>query len=366
MKIVAPPLFKTFVPSAFLPLHLFEETEIKSSYFQYFFVNFFLGLLKVLIRVRLRVMSVASHAHYGKGLPQSVIDVIYSREARDYEWKHHRTTNFRDTWWRRLVAFQIVSLAAEKSLKKVKILDIGTGIGLSIEEMFRIFKDFDLAVEAVGLDYNESMLKEARKIILPRMEMEGLIEQGKREVLFVRGNARDLLGVKNRKESFAYFSENEFDFVTLICGAGGINLPQESFTEQLAVLKGGGDLLMIDIHQPSLHLEEHWPWYFKFFNENLVQYLGWSKVTLPLVLRDVWGWADPTPLFYIVPFAVDKVSLTGFRTKLFDVVTEKWWFGLPVMTTARIILGKEKISDAEAARRVRLQQELLSASISRN
>lgn len=363
MKLIIPSLFKNIDSPSFLPSHLFKEIEIKASYLQYFYVKVFLAILKFLIKIRLQAINIASHVHYGRGLPQEVINNIYTREAADYEWKHHRTTNFRDTWWRRLAAFHIVNLAREKSLKKVKILDIGTGIGLSIEEMFRVFNDFDLEVEAVGLDYNEAMLEEAKSVILPRMLKAGLIKEGKRTVKFIRGDARNLSGAKNKEKDFTYFEAEEFDFVTLICGAGGIHLPLEAFTDQLSVLKRGGNLIMIDIHRPLFNLEEAWPWYFRFLKEDLIQYLGWKEITLPFILRDIWGWSDPTALFYLAPLATDEKYHSGFSQIHFDVVTEKWWFGLPVVTTGRLVLEKRIFPNDEFRYRVAALRELSAALI---
>lgn len=361
MKITIPPIFNSQSKYGFLPLYVFQDITLQVSSFNYFIVSFFLGVLKVLVKIRLRAIAIASHAHHGKFLPQEIVDNVYTREAGSYEWKHHRTTNFRDTWWRRIAAFHILNLAREVSLNKIKILDLGTGIGLSLEEAFKIFKDTNLEVEAVGLDYNVSMLEQANKITLPRMTHLELLEDHKREISFVRGDARNLRGIKEKKNGFSYFNEGEFDFVTLICGAGGIHLPLEAFTEQLSVLKEGGYLIVIDIHRPLFHLNEHWPRLLKFFDTNFFQYLGWKKITIPLILRDLWGWLDPTPLFYLLPFTVDIKSLTGFAINYFEIISEKWWFNLPVMTTGKLILKKKKYSRDELFNRVKVQNELFNS-----
>src|SRR3990167_1556687 len=309
MKIIIPPIFNSKSSYAFLPLYIFESITLSVNSFNYFVVKFFLGVLRILVKIRLRAVAISSHVHRGRFLPQEVVNDIYTREAESYEWKHHCTTNFRDAWWRRTAAFHILSLAKKNSLTKIKILDLGTGIGLSLEEMLKIFESSDLNVEAVGLDYNVAMLERANKVTLPRM-----------------------------------FNEGEFDFVTLICGAGGIHLPLEAFIEQLGVLKEGGYLIIIDIHRPMYQFDEHWPWFLRFFNTDLFQYLGWKEITLPLVLRDLWGWFDPTTLFYLLPFTTDLQNLTGFAVNYFEVISEKWWFNLPVMTTGKLILKKEKYS----------------------
>lgn len=359
MKIIVPPIFKKLsTASSFPPPYIFEEFVIETSRFQYLLVKIFLWFLELFIKIRLRALNIISHAHHGKFLPQEVVDQIYTREAASYEWKHHHTTNFRDTWWRRAAAFHIVGLAVEKGFRKIKLLDIGTGTGLSLKEMFSIFKDFNFEVEAVGLDYNSAMLEAARTQTLEQMKQGNLIQKNSRDVIFVRGDARNLRGIKSRQEGLSYFGEGEFDFITLICGAGGIHLPLDAFGEQLALLKEGGHLIMIDIHRPLFHLIEHWPAYFRIVHTDLIQYVGWNNITVPLVLRDLWGWQDPTPLFYLLPFTSDAGSGTGFRIKNFELLTEKWWFGLPVITTGRLVLEKVKYSEKEIIWRKEIQKEL--------
>ena len=361
MKIVIPPIFDSKSKYNFLPSYIFQNITLNVGAFNYFVVRLFLGILKILVKIRLQAITIASHAQYKRFLPQEVVDNVYTREAENYEWKHHRTTNFRDTWWRRIAAFYILNLARERSLNKIKILDLGTGIGLSLEEAFKIFKDTSLEVEAVGLDYNTSMLEQATKVTLPRMARNGLLENNKKEILFVRGDARNLRGIEEKKNGFSYFNNGEFDFITLVCGAGGIHLPLEAFIEQLNVLKDGGYLIVIDIHRPLFHLNEHWPRLLRFFDTNLFQYLGWKEITMPLVLRDLWGWLDPTPLFYLLPLTTDIKNSTGFAINYFEVISEKWWFNLPVITTGRLILKKKKYSQDELFNRVKVQNELFNS-----
>jgi ubiquinone/menaquinone biosynthesis C-methylase UbiE len=336
-----------------LPSYVWDENILYADYLQYYGARFLLSIFKIFIRIRLHAISIESHKKQDLYLTQKVVDMIYTREAHNYEQKHHRTTHHRDTWWRRLAGFHIVSIARKKKLQSIRLLDIGTGIGLSLEEMFRIFKEFDVAVQAIGLDYNQAMLQQAIHIILPRMEREQLINHQKQSISFIRGDAARLTD----------FKDNSFDFITLVCGMGGIHTPPEAFKEELRVLKPGGSLIVIDIHRPLFHLSSHWPWYTRIIREDLFQYLGWRYITRPLALRDLWGWLDPTPLFYILPFTAEEKTDAGFTCTYFDVETERWWFGLPVMTTAKIILEKEYVSGETAKERTEFQQELLSSII---
>src|SRR3989338_4927871 len=115
MKIIIPPIFNSKSSYAFLPLYIFESITLSVNSFNYFVVKFFLGVLRILVKIRLRAVAISSHVHRGRFLPQEVVNDIYTREAESYEWKHHCTTNFRDAWWRRTAAFHILSLAKKNS-----------------------------------------------------------------------------------------------------------------------------------------------------------------------------------------------------------------------------------------------------------
>lgn len=347
----------------YIPRYTVDSMSIEINRFIYLYYRALLALFKFIIRLRLGVLN-HRYRNYSSdaSLTNEEIERIYTREAQTYEYKHHLTTNFRDTWWRRQVGLEIIDYARKnrKETERMMVLDVATGVGLSIEEMFHIFKLFDLDVDAIALDYNEKMLQHAREITLLRMKKNGLLQEGRRTVRFTRGDARNL--VQRKDERMEYFGKNSFDCTTVMFGMGGVDLSLQSIKEQLMVLKLSGVFIMTDVHRPIVQLKEKWPWFIGKKNARIFAEVAWKKVTKPLVLATLWGWRDPTPTFYLASFIVyyDKEEdiYYGFRWTSFFLDNEFWWFGLPVMSTAKIVLKKIKISKEEFKERTRLLHEL--------
>lgn len=338
-----------------LPPYVFEKRAIRKSFFGTVF-NFFLILVRVLVKIRLRIVG-SSYIHYHATPDHKEIERIYDREAETYKIKHHKTTNFRDTWWRRGVAFDAINFC-ESVKTPLILLDIGTGMGLSMEEILRIAKFTGRSIKAVGIDYNKKMLERAEQITFKHMREENLIQEKEREAELYRADARNLTGISSRESGLHYFSKNFFDCVTIICGIGGINMPLNAFREALSVLKPGGVLIMLDIHQPLFHMPEHWPWFIREKFGALFSFLGWEEITKPLVLGTLWGWRDPTQYFYTSRFVVwhdpEDKKYYGFEKLHFSITNESWWFGLPVITTAKIVLKKIEIEKSEFEKMNRL------------
>lgn len=197
------------------------------------------------------------------------------------------------------------------------------------------------------------MLEQARIVTIPRMKRHQLIGAGEREIEFLRGDARHLVG--NSKSGFTSFAKGTFDCVTVMFGIGGIDDPIISLKEQLAVLKEGGILSLVDIHQPLYQLDEKMPFYVRTSHSSVFRLIAWEKIAKPLVLGTLWGWRDPTPIFYFLPFITlfdsSDDRFYGFRQCSFSFCNEPWWFHLPVMSTARIVVEKIEISPEEFKRR---------------
>lgn len=333
----------------FLPSYTLELVDIPIGKLTYVWYKILINIIKLFVKVRLRAIG---YRTFTSSFSQEEAEHVYTREAKDYEWKHHVTTNFRDTWWRRSLAFDVLNYIRKNQLfqGKITLLDIGTGIGLSLEEMFKIFKHFNVNVFAYGLDFNQAMLQEARRVVLPRMREQNLLNN-EREIQFVRGDGRNISGEKEKKDGFSYFKKNSIDCITIMFGMGGIHLPYDSFREQLIVLREKGIVTMIDIHSPLLFLRSHWPWYLNFLNYKALEFLAWKEGTVPLVLRKVWGWQDPTTIFYKAPLVsyYDKEAKIyfGFNVLHFSYANEPWWFGLPFMNTVRLVMEKTIISKEE-------------------
>jgi len=348
----------------YFPDHVFESECIKISTIYYLYYKFLLNIFKSILKLRLRILGSSYKKYKNDPLHRDVED-IYTREAESYEYKHHLTTNFRDTWWRRQIGLEVVNYiyTSRRNKEKINLLDLGTGIGLSLEEMFKIFKLFNVKVSAVGLDYNQKMLERSKKIVLPRMLKDDLLKDGIREIRFTRGDARKLIKEnKSRQEGLEYFQRNLFDCITILFGIGGIDAHLESIREQLAILKLNGILAMTDIHRPFIRLKEKWPWFIGRENADAFTIMAWEEVTKPLILATLWGWRDPTRVFYIAPLVVDynkeENIYYGFEVLFLFLNNESWWYNLPVMFTANIVLKKVKISETEFNKRMEVLNKL--------
>src|SRR3989338_7687587 len=313
----------------------------------YFYYRFLLGLIRFIFRYRLKAFG-SSYKRHDTVPENKEEEKIYAREAKTYEHKHHLTTNYRDTWWRRQVVLEVMSYirAHNKKSSTVNLLDIGTGIGLSMEEMFCVFKLFDIHVNAVGLDYNEKMLKEANSVILSRMKENSLLKKDVREIRFTRGDARNLTDGKDG--SLEYFSKESFDVITIMFGIGGVDYPLEAIKEQLLVLKRDGILIVTDMHRPIIELSEKWPWFIGSKYGAAFSAMAWEHATKPLALAMLWGWRDPSLVFYLSPllshYDEDKRVYYGFEQVSLSLNNEFWWFNVPVVPTAKIVLKKIEIS----------------------
>ena len=78
---------------------------------------------------------------------------------------------------------------------------------------------------------------------------------------------------------------------------------------------------------------------------------AWEKITKPIVLKNLWGWNDPTENFYNMPLAVcfdeQKNKYFGFDLIKREVENMKWWLGLPLMPVAKEVVKKVEISKSE-------------------
>lgn len=340
----------------FLPVYALESVDIPLHRTKLLIFKVLIALIKIFVRLRLGVIGYKTAV---SRLNQEKVEQIYTRESKNYEWKHHLTTNSRDTWWRRTLSFDVINYIRRHrfTAKQIILLDIGTGIGLSLEEMFKVFRHFDVKVSAYGIDFNQAMLTKALGVVMPRMQKEGLLNSD-RTISFLRGDGRNLTGRQKRKEGLHYFEKNSIDCITIMCGIGGIDLPYDSFQEQLDALKEEGIVTIIDIHSPLAFLSTYWPWYLSFAGNKALEFLSWQKGTIPLILREIWGWQDPTPIFYKAPlvtsYDADSKKYFGFRELHFSYLNETWWFRLPFINTARLVMEKVEIPREEYDKRVKI------------
>jgi SAM-dependent methyltransferase len=309
-------------------------------------------LISIYVRLRLGII------HSSKSRELSRKDrsyEVYTNIAAAFERKHRLSTNGRDVWWRREVGFDVANFLNAKRQRHDTtlpiLLDIGTGIGLSVEEMLRVFTVADTRVRAIGMDVNEAILVQANDTVLPRIRRDGLTATGLREVEFVCADATDLLGTTDRPANAISFETNSVACTTNIFAVGGIAQPLQSLKQQLAVLKPGGLLVMFDIHRPIPELAGLWPLSHRRRWPAFEQF-AWDEVTVPLVLQELWAWEDPTFYFYTLPLLThfEPASLThfGFDLLSHQIRTEPWWFGMPVMTIGKILVKKVEISQRQS------------------
>lgn len=263
---------------------------------------------------------------------------VYDREARSYDRKHHFTTRGQDTMWRRYAAWCVVNMARRLE-RPVRVLDLCTGTGLTIEQIITMMRLWNLSASVIGLDLNGPMLQVARQRSFP----PGW-------AAFIKGDACD-----------PPLPTESIDVVTQVFGIGGIPDPLPVFRSVLRVLRVGGEFCLIDMHQPIAELPGEIPLVRWIRTPNL-EALTYTATTIPLALARLWGWRDTTRDFYLAPLSVDlrprDRQWYGFEIMSFSQESERWWFGLPVMPTARLLIRKVPITPEEAARRNHLATHL--------
>ena len=227
--------------------------------------------------------------------------------------------------------------------RKIDILDVCTGTGLTARELVRLAKIFKTDVKVIGLDYNRNMIQVAKT--------------NNSEIEFVRADATKLIDNKNK--DFNSFSPGQFDFVIQMFGIGGIADINAVFKEVLKVLKMRGRYSLIDMHKPIANIAGEWPIFTHWLSSPAFEMMCYERVTLPLALKRLWGWRDSTPAFYFAQLATyqDDNKYYGFKVISFNYNPQRWWLSLPIMPNAKIILEKEEISKKEA----RLRQTIIKA-----
>ena len=248
---------------------------------------------------------------------------LYAREAHWYRIKHHLTTAFHDARLRRRTAERVRDHVA--GLPTAVVLDLATGTGLTVRA---IAKRVASSVEVIGIDLNPAMLAEAAS-------GGGRLVQGN-ATHFVRSEISDI------SDGF-FVAPNSVNAITMVFGIGGIADPIRCFDQQLRALKPGGIAVLIDIHSPSLSVSDcRMPLGFPPSPHLVCE--AWYRVTLPIVLGQLWGWGDPTGCFYemstVTYYDDDLHQSFGFEIVYRDVRTLSWWLGLPVMPIGEWVVRK--------------------------
>lgn len=326
----------------YLPSYTIESFIFKCGLFRYFCLHFFRLFLVNLAKLVLR-----PRPEKAGNLDIEEVNAVYDREAKSYDFKHHMTTRGMDITWRRWAAWCVASLA--RKMGRVKVLDLCTGTGLAVQEMVRLLPQWSIKAEIVGIDYNENMLSVARLRKLGGSDIN---------VEFVRGNAMDLVGApQDESGELARIEQASCDVVTQMFGIGGISHPQLVFQSVIQLLKPGGRYFVIDMHQPIPNQPGEWPLFFKWLRFPVFETIAYNQSTIPVVLNRLWGWRDTTADFYLLPltsFRGKDGKCWGFEVISMETESQRWWFSLPLMSTAKIIVQKVEIDKDEYDKRQKI------------
>ena len=316
---------KTTRPIRFIP-STFNSTAPPAGPVETGIVTFLETLFKALIQVILRPSGLSD------------IRALYAREAPSYRLKHHLTTAFNDARLRKRTAKIIKAhLDSQALTQPAQILDIATGTGLTPEALFHVFGH---TAAIYGIDFNPDMLA----IGIKRLKKEGRGDS----IRLLEGDATNFVAKKAEKKGTRhYFSPYSIDAISTVFGIGGIAEPTACFDQQLRALKEGGIAILIDMHAPFLdHESTKLP--FGLPASPLLVYRAWQAIIKPIVLKDLWGWADPTETFYRMPLAAyydaKRDIYFGFEVINRRIENMKWWFLLPVMPVSELIVKKVEIS----------------------
>ena len=312
----------------YFPGYILNPEKLRYGWLKHFGLLTIRWFLTIIVKLFLSPRSSAG------SLDQSEIDEVYTREARTYNRKHHLTTCGMDLVWRRAAGW-FVSAIGRSRQSRLKILDICTGTGLTVKELHSILQEWNVDAELIGLDYNEHMLAVARNGAMPKSD----------QINFVRGDAMNLSGS---------FDPDSFDVATQVFGIGGIPEPLKVFSGVLRILKPGGQFLMIDMHKPIPEQPGEWPFFLKWCRFPVMEMVVYEDSTLPVVLNRLWGWRDTTLCFYLLPLATYRDNdgrYWGFEVRYFEQESQRWWFALPLMPIAKIVVEKVGISEGIARKR---------------
>lgn len=326
--------------SAFFPSYLFREVEVRAGLFR----KAFFWLLQLPVQAFIWI-ALRPRLEKPGALGLAEVDHVYTREAPNYDWKHHFTTRGQDSMWRRLAGWVVANARSDASIAYV--LDLCTGTGLTVRGIVDVLREHGKRADITGLDYNEAMLDNARLRF-------GTTGTGWRydppcNVRFLRGSALEFVDhapsvhIEGAPEAFV---PNSLHVVTQVFGIGGIKNPLPVFDEVLTALKEGGQYLLVDMHRPVRELPGEWPVLGAWLPTPNFEAHTWLHTTLPLALARLWGWRDTTWDFYWAPLTCYRVcdEYWGFRILWREVQSERWWLGLPVMPTCKLLLEKVRIS----------------------
>jgi len=176
---------------------------------------------------------------------------------------------------------------------------------------------------------------------------------------YVRGDATDMVGTPHG--GLMKFAEESFDVVTQVFGIGGIPDPRSVFENVIRLLKADGRFWLCDIHHPVPAFAGEMPLFLRWIRTPAFEWVAYRTVTIPVALKQLWAWRDPTSDFYFLPLVIHQDherQWWGFEVDQFHIESQRWWLSFPVMPTAKLAVRKVKISPMEAAKRYKMTMQV--------
>jgi SAM-dependent methyltransferase len=319
--------------------------------------------------------------------PHDNVRALYDSESRRYLHTHARTTCREDDAWRLWLGQALVTKIQEVNVqhhRPARHLDLFAGSGLSYLSQAKVFHLHDVSVNTILLDASAGMLDVAVQSTIPRLEREGYatfiapdlsetdmqaMRQGCRRTVEVLRADPDGNGSApvSGPEGTGNLSEDSLDVASIMFGLGAISLSKAISLAQslLQILKEGGRFATIDMHRPVAELAGRWGWPIPLeMRSPWLEREAYRRITVPYVLRRLWGWHDPSFYPHLMKLAVIKTNDTwyGWEEILFEIRSRRWDFGMPAMPTYQQILVKVRISQQEASERQQASQALLSCA----
>jgi hypothetical protein len=314
------------------------------------------------------------------------VRALYDSESKRYLHTHARTTCRDDDAWRlwlgQALVTQIRQVNAQHG-RPAQHLDLFAGSGLSYLSQAKVFHLYDVAVNTILLDASAGMLDVAARFTIPGLERERYAtfiaselpqaaKQAMRhdcrrtvEVIQADPDGNGSVPIGAGPGCPQPLPADSLDVASIMFGLGAISLSKAMSLARslLLILKEGGRFATIDMHRLVAELAGRWAWPIPLeLRSPWIEREGYRRITVPYVLRRLWGWHDPSPYPHLMKLMVTKANdiWYGWEEVAFEIRPRRWDFGVPAMPTYQQVLVKVRISEHEATEREQASQALLS------
>jgi ubiquinone/menaquinone biosynthesis C-methylase UbiE len=323
--------------------------------------------------------------------PHDNVRALYDSQSKRYLHTHARTTCRGDDAWRlwlgQALATKILEVNAQCQ-RPARHLDLFAGSGLSYLSQAKVFSLYDAAVNTVLLDASAGMLDVAVRSTIPQVQREGYAkliapDLPEADKLAMRRDCRRTVEVVQADpdgdgalpkcvgpiganlQPIGPLMPESLDVASIMFGLGAIPLAKANSLAQslLRLLKEGGRFATIDMHQPVAQLAGRWAWPIPLeLRSPWLEREGYRRITVPYVLKRLWGWHDPSLYPHLMKLAVIRTgdACFGWEEIIFEIRSGRWDFGVPVMPTYQQVLVKVRISQTDADQREKALQTLLA------